>query len=170
MMYGCGSSVLPKPKPTDGLTVLSPNGGETWAKGTVQTIKWNDIVPASSCTSSSSDFLSCYEEIIAKLYDIWLMVEGCSDPRVACAVAPQLIVKSYAGMSLNYNWTPNVTGSYKVLVCGAGSFNSCDSSNSHFKIVEAVSTSQAESSYAAIGSQLDSISKILQQLTQSISE
>ena len=44
-MLNSAGITIPTPPPTTqpSITVLSPNGGETWTKGTTQTIQWNTI-------------------------------------------------------------------------------------------------------------------------------
>ncbi len=159
-LYGCGVIQPPVPIPTPtpiplpvpspispSITVTSPNGGETWTKGTTQTIKWQD---------NMSEILLC--QIIGstcvpsaqKYYDINLVTyyppcTGNVCPLYAYEV-PRAIAKGVSGSS--YAWTiPNCTagnecssnfnigaGSYTIQICQTGS-SACDSSDSYFKIV-----------------------------------
>src|SRR3989338_5042903 len=147
---------------TTPITVLSPNGGETWQKGTTQTIKWQDNTTYPPCR----EFAPC---IIPpqKFYDIKLASYSppCTGP-VACITytpRPYTIAKSVGGNS--YSWsvgrvldinlpgsgggtTSNVSqdiitapdGSYIVQVCQSGAETPCDSSDSYFKITSGNST------------------------------
>lgn len=119
------------------ITILSPNGGEAWVKGTTQTIKWQDNRPMPTCTSPINTTTGSVSTCIAQapLYDVWLTSAGCSYPNPPCVIAPQEIVKNYSGTS--YSWIVANEGSYKIMVCGAGSFSLCDSSDSYFKIISA---------------------------------
>ena len=110
------------------ITVLSPNGGENLVMGKNQIIKWNK--------KSISLF--------GQKYDIKLIpYVACLYTNPACdlAVIPYTITKNLMGIS--YNWTvgsvlDKVTisnGPYTIQVCLVGT-NTCDSSDSYFKIVD----------------------------------
>ncbi len=58
----CGGPIPPSYNPY--ISVLSPNGGETWATGTTQTIKWRD-----NGTTTCQVGMPC----IARAYDIKLV-------------------------------------------------------------------------------------------------
>jgi len=109
------------------ITVLSPNGGETWAKGTTQNITWKDIITTPTY-------------IIQTSYDIGLipLTSACPIGQVCPIPATAVIVKSVFGSS--YAWsvgklggglTPD--GNYSIQVCRSGT-SICDASDSYFKI------------------------------------
>jgi len=124
------------------ITVLSPNGGETWAKGTTQTIKWEDnssvLCSVGACAQAG------------QIYDIVLRSTCFSD---VCEKVSVIIAK---GVSTPYNWTiPNCKegsecssnfsipiGSYTIQVCQTGT-TICDSSDSYFKIVASDTTTNS---------------------------
>ena len=113
-----GSTVPP-------ITVLSPNGGETWQKGTTQTIKWN------------SNLVSIPEQPI--IYDISL-VPYCPSGQVCATYAPFAIAQGVSGST--YNWTVGKTasggdipaGQYKVTISSAANGSVTDQSDSAFTI------------------------------------
>ena len=123
-LFTISSSISPS------ITVLSPNGGETWAKGTAHIISWQDD-----------------ENNVPKFYDIKLVTvgggyAGCSQSPEGCSPVYN-IARNIQGTS--YNWSiPNCTadnpcssnfsipiGSYAVQVCQTGT-TYCDSSNNEF--------------------------------------
>lgn len=116
------------------ITVLSPNGGEIWTKGTTQTIKWQDSTKVTGgCGSPTDTTLNCVSPA-PLLYDIWLVSAGCPQG-TACMFAPQTIAKSVSGHT--YVWSTNVVGTYKIQICktGTGSFSSCDTSDAAFSVI-----------------------------------
>lgn len=134
-----GSSIQPF------ITVLSPNGGETWTKGTTQTIKWQDNTPIPPCPTGAA----CLPYVL-KYYDIKLThyYSPCiSQCPVYPYIAPYTIAKSVYGSS--YGWSVGKIldtygtgdtapdGSYTIQVCQTGS-TTCDSSDSYFKIVSGI--------------------------------
>lgn len=140
------------------ITVLSPNGGETWTKGTTQTIKWQDNapVPVFSCPVGAI----CIPPL-PRNYDIKLVTyyPPCRPDQICLAFSPaprlQTIAKNVSGVS--YNWSVGKVineynsgetasdDSYTVQVCISGS-DVCDSSNSYFKVVSVGSSSSSSSS------------------------
>ncbi len=125
------------------ITVLSPNGGESWQKGTTQTIKWRDNGPIVACEiNASTGVTTCPPP---KLYDIKLVgTEPSSGTVVLPGFIDATIAKSVSGSS--YSWgvgkimgsdglVPN--GSYTVRVCQSGT-TTCDSSDSYFKITSSL--------------------------------
>jgi len=129
------------PSITPSITVLSPNGGETWTKGTTQTIKWQDNTPVPLCPSGAI----CVPPA-PKYYDIKLVLYYPPYTTGELYIAPYTIAKSVYGSS--YTWSVgkvldinvNVTGAtvldgpYLVQICQTGSAT-CDSSDGYFKIV-----------------------------------
>ncbi len=121
------------------LTVVSPNGGETWVKGTTQTIKWQDISIVPQCPAGAD----CVSPA-PKSYDIKLVAYATPCTGNICPMSltrlPYTIAKNVSGSS--YNWEAGriwddsqyaPAGAYLVQVCIAGS-DVCDSSDSYFKI------------------------------------
>ncbi len=112
--------------PTPSITVLSPNGGEGWTAGTVQTIKWNN------------NLVSIPEQSIT--FDIFL-ASYCAPGRVCIALAPYTIAKAVSGLTYNWNVGSVVggsapAGSYLVKVCQSGTTN-CDQGDAPFSILAA---------------------------------
>lgn len=134
------------PVPVTSLTLLSPNGGESWTKGAMQTIAWQDTVTLPNCPAGAS----CMSPA-PRFYDLMLSQQNQSCTSMApCAAkssaqATYVIAKNISGTS--HSWSvgrvmadslqtasttvPN--GSYSVKVCQAGT-TVCDSSNSYFAI------------------------------------
>jgi len=140
--------ILPSP-----VTVLFPNGGETWIKNTKQTIKWQDNTPIPACPGAYCANLA------PNYYDIQLITyyppcTGTICPAYPYSMSPYTIAENVYGSS--YNWlvgkhslaSTGVTtnydiapdtggiapdGSYTVQVCQTGT-TICDSSDSYFKI------------------------------------
>ena len=122
----CGKTITPPIY--DSITVISPNGGETWEKGTTKTIKWKD-----SSTNSS-------------IYNIYLKSLNAGEDS-----GWRLITLSASGNS--YNWTiPNWSGNsqdpspyevpmgeYKIQICKHGT-SVCDLSDDYFKIINTSAT------------------------------
>lgn len=146
----------PIPPPTSSITVLSPNGGETWKKGITQTIKWKDnavlTCPAGAYCAPPAPK---YHDITLKPYT------ACDNPLAeACPMyyaIPYTIAKNVYGYS--YSWSvgsliaptdtvsnsganlPIPDGLYKVEVCQTGT-SICDSSDSYFEITGGVTSDQ----------------------------
>ncbi|OGI97957.1 hypothetical protein A3A11_00480 [Candidatus Nomurabacteria bacterium RIFCSPLOWO2_01_FULL_43_15] len=131
------------------ITVLSPNGGETWVKGTTQTIRWQDnrtttCKVGSICPSPTYDI---------KLFSYNSPCTTNICPRYYPTPEVRTIATGVYGSS--YQWTiPNcaadntcssnfdiAAGSYMIEVCQAGT-KICDSSNSYFKIVDSGAVSE----------------------------
>jgi len=125
------------------VTVLYPNGGETWIKGTRQSIKWQDNTPIPICPAGAYCAPSA-----AKFYDIYLNQnylpcagDICSMMPTIMPVAYTIAKRIYGASSASYHWTVGKTsdgiivpdGSYTIQVCLSGS-KDCDSSNSYLKI------------------------------------
>src|SRR3989338_8217100 len=145
-LYGCGRTIqITEPTKEPSLTVLSPNGGESWQKGTTQTIKWQDNRPVQACTIDSTTGIGACST--PRLYDLKLApyyppCTGQICPTYAYR-EPYFIAKGVSGSS--YNWGVGKVistygsgetapdGAYTVQVCHAGT-STCDSSDSYFKI------------------------------------
>jgi len=125
------------------VTVLSPNGGEIWIKGTTQMIKWQDLTLTTICSTGATN---CYTASVApKYYDIKLVFSSpvCVGQQ-ACLpyqIMPYTIASDVSGSS--YNWTVGTVmgstnaiasnGSYTIQVCQTGTTD-CDSSDAPFTI------------------------------------
>lgn len=131
-----------------GVQVMSPNGGETWNLGTMQTIKWQGGLiptcpPGAYCTLNS---------IALQTYDIKLVsyVEPCTSricPMYSMPIyAPYTIASGVRGTS--YLWSTGLytipekygspssyvnPGKYKIQVCVSGT-STCDDSDSSFMV------------------------------------
>lgn len=129
---------------TSGITVLSPNGGETWTSGTKQTIKWQDNT-STPCPGTSSG-LVCVKA--PSTYDIFLNgVSNCSGEVCTLGFPTYTIARNVYGSSRD--WTVGgvqglydaliTEGSYNIQVCQTNT-SVCDSSDSYFKIYPAIIT------------------------------
>ncbi len=135
------------------VTVLSPNGGETWQKGTTQTIKWQDNIPLPKCVFGSPCVAPRLNEYDLKLVPYYPPCTSAICPAYPYR-EPYTIAKGIG--ELSYSWvvgrvvatvsTPegltNDTapdGSYTVQICQRTTAI-CDSSDSYFKIVSGSST------------------------------
>lgn len=121
------------------ITVTSPNGGETWTKGTTQTIKWRD-------DTSSSCPVGMFCVLVVPTYDIKLVEYfspcgiGLGCPQYFRGPLSYTIANNVSGSS--YSWSVGKTdsavvpdGSYTIQICKPGGLT-CDSSDSYFKITE----------------------------------
>lgn len=133
------------------ITILSPNGGETWTKGTTQTIKWRNNTPISICPVG----VNC-DPPVPQSYDIKLVPDY--PQRLPCTASPcptyavrvpytiangvydssyNWHVGDYLGAAWLNSYPGNSTvvpdGLYTVQVCQSGT-DICDSSDSYFKI------------------------------------
>ena len=120
------------------VTLLLPNGGETWTKGTTQTIRWQD----SGTTNCQVGSVCAYPT-----YNITLDQYG---PPCTWNICPRYLQRSYtiakSISGYSYNWSVGkvldvygngdtaLDGSYTIQICQTGK-NICDSSDSYFKIV-----------------------------------
>lgn len=132
------------------IAVLSPNGGETWTKGTTQTIKWRDNTSIPFCPTGATCAVS-----EPKYYDVKLVTYFQPCTTTICPsypyIAPYTIANNVYGSS--YNWSVGKyldvlgigkgdvapDGSYTIQVCQTSSAT-CDSSDSYFKIVASATT------------------------------
>lgn len=129
--------------PISSITVLSPNGGEGWTRGTTQTIKWKDNTTYPACPVGVNCTLSAPAP---KFYDIKMSsyTPPCTYGQV-CSGMPMItytIAKDVSGNS--YDWSiGKITesyysisgGKYIIQVCQSGSTTVCDSSNNYFEIL-----------------------------------
>ena len=132
------------------ITVLSPNGGETWTKGTTQTIKWRDNTPVSTCPvgAQCAPQAPKYFDIKLLPYSFYPSPSCTGTPCPAYPVqAPFTIAKSVSGSS--YSWSVGKyldvfgtgtggtapDGSYTIQVSQTGESGIYDVSDSYFKIV-----------------------------------
>lgn len=123
------------------INVISPNGGETWDKGTAQMIRWQDNTPMPRCPDGARCVAAAptYYDIRLMPYDFPCTGQVCP---LAPARMPYTIAKSVGGLS--YNWGIGKVididnsyvsdGSYTIQICQTGT-SICDSSDSYFKIV-----------------------------------
>lgn len=145
-----GGATPPPPPPTSSIQVISPNGGETWTKGTTQAIKWRDNMPYPTCPTGEK----CTPSVL-KYYDLTLVPYPPCTGMICLAylIAPYTIAKGVHGSSydygLYYNWSVGISepsdrsapdGPYTVQVCQTGTKKVCDSSDSYFKIISGTTT------------------------------
>jgi len=131
---------------TPSITVLSPNGGESWQKGTTQTIKWQDRSPLPSCivNSDGTSGEGCYIRYDLKLVPYYPPCTiGFPCTAISLYTVPYTIAKGVSGQS--YQWSAGQVlpietqttlapdGSYTVQICQSGT-NTCDQSDSAFTI------------------------------------
>lgn len=122
------------------ITVLSPNGGESWVKGTTQNITWQDNSTTLPCPAGTG----CYKPA-PKYFDITLFLYNtCSASGTEVCAAwssmEKTIAKNIYGSS--YSWlvgealdgaTISNDSAYKIQICQTGTYI-CDSSNNYFTI------------------------------------
>lgn len=107
------------------ITVLSPNGGETWKQGTTQYIKWKDNSPTPTCMVG----WPCPDPYV---YDITLDSYPNS--------TSYEIANDVYGYGASYKWNIDVpVGTYTMRVCRSNG-SDCDSSDSYFKITSGLAT------------------------------
>lgn len=120
--------VSPIENNSSSITVLSPNGGEIWTKGTTQTISWQDTNNIST------------HEIKLVPYNT-----SCNYGTCLPGVYTPYTIANTQGSS--YNWPVGQTwenknvpdGAYTIQVCQSGT-NNCGLSKSYFKIISGTST------------------------------
>lgn len=131
---------------TSSITVLSPNGGESWTKGTTQTIKWQDNTPTPLCLEGAA----CAAPV-PKQYDIKLATYYPPCTGTICPAypykSPYVIANDVYGSSYSWsvgkvlnNYIDSIApdDAYTIQICQTGT-TICDSSDSYFKIVSGTS-------------------------------
>lgn len=129
---------------TPSVTVLSPNGGETWVKDTAQLIKWREN---SICISNQGQTCpSRYVDIKLVPYSKPCSSDFCT----MTAIHDPYIITSYRDISDgNISWNVGrvvgnadavYDGLYTIQICVSGSTTDCDSSDSYFKITHSSSS------------------------------
>jgi peptidoglycan hydrolase-like protein with peptidoglycan-binding domain len=116
------------------ITVISPNGGETWTKGAIKTIKWEDNRPVFECPTCGAP--------APRYYDISLASYNPPCTTNMCPMYQTRSYKIYSTKNIYYNWSVGKTmegstisdGSYTIQVCEMTT-GVCDSSDSYFKII-----------------------------------
>lgn len=139
------------------ITVVSPNGGEKWVRGTTQYISWTGITGSLNQTGD-----------IKLEFAVPTCAEPTANPRCMIAVRAPIFIAS--GVNLNsgsYAWnvgnsvslaipcspsatscpnqmTPIADGQYKIQICptNVNSSTQCDDSNNYFTITSAPSITQ----------------------------
>ena len=136
------------------ITVLSPNGGETWIKGLTQTIKWRDNTPIPSCPVGAQCAPPPQKPYDIKLVPYYPPQPPCTvNPcptyavRVPYTIASSVFASWYSwsvGKIMNTYGAGDTApdGSYTVQVCQTGT-DICDSSDSYFKIVNGGTTTNS---------------------------
>lgn len=126
--------------PSSSITVLSPNGGEEWVKGTTKNITWKDNYTTPPCPAGTG----CYKPA-PKYYDVTLVLYNTcrASGTEACAAWSSMektIAKNIYGSS--YSWlvgealdgaTISNDSAYKIQICQTGT-SICDQSNNYFTI------------------------------------
>jgi hypothetical protein len=135
---------------TSSLKVLSPNGGETWTRGTTQTIKWEDKEVA-TCPAGAFCAPPAPKSYDIKLYAFYKPCTGevCSQQYNA----PTIVTLATGVSGSSREWTvPSCSSTYlcvsndvpvyfRVEVCQNGTTR-CDSSDGDFKIINQQVTTQ----------------------------
>src|SRR3989344_734202 len=88
---------------TPSITLLSPNGGETWIKGTTQAIKWQDNTGTISCPVGTNCILP------VRYYDLKLVSYYPPCTGQVCPaypyLAPYTIATGISGSLTSYSWS-----------------------------------------------------------------
>lgn len=139
-IYGCNPSPRPVPPPkppvppvsTTGVTIISPNGGESWTIGSKQLISWKndsrylvDISLVTNCPDT---------DCLAKLPKTYQLASNVSN--ITQENFPWIVGKALDGQAIP-------AGSYTVKICNTLT-KECDSSDSYFKIVSGDSTASTQ--------------------------
>ncbi|MEK7650731.1 MAG: peptidoglycan-binding protein [Patescibacteria group bacterium] len=159
--------VSPADSNQSGITVTSPNGGETWVANSVQDIKWaNNIALCSTCLPSADwGKVDLYlDHYVPSCILVGPNAGLCPLP---VFLPPYVLDKNIAGgLGGIYHWIvatdiadkPIPAGQYLMRICPAGATTNCDSSNNPFTITSGVTQSPAISALspasAAVGAQV----------------
>ncbi|MDP3948070.1 MAG: peptidoglycan-binding protein [bacterium] len=136
-------SVVSSVPPIQPITVISPNGGETWTKGTTQTIKWGDNTPIPTCPVGAQCAPQAPKYFDIKLATYYPPCTGTICPaypyRVPYTIASSVYGSQYSwlvGKIVNTYGAGDTApdGSYTVQVCRTGESGICDWSDGYFKI------------------------------------
>jgi hypothetical protein len=136
-LYGCGRN-----NPNSTITVLSPNGGEVWAAGSVQDIKWkmSNLKSGAKVDLYLDRDISCPADLVSKNgCGLWDPIPGTPislDKNIDANSVYHWIVAS----EINSNNITIPSGQYRVRVCVAGFTTNCDSSDTQFTITNSVAT------------------------------
>ncbi|MDO8504676.1 MAG: IPT/TIG domain-containing protein [Candidatus Liptonbacteria bacterium] len=142
--------------PARSITVLSPNGGETWTKGTTQTISWQDNAPVPMCPAGAACAPSApkfYDIQLAPYYQpctgnvcpmtmmypyrsAYTIVNGVTGSSYSWSVG-QVVSTATTPEGLTNNAAPE--GSYTIQICQSGTAV-CDSSDTYFRVVRGADT------------------------------
>lgn len=133
------------------ITVVSPNGGETWVKGTTQYIKWTSTPSMPYQLGQPGD--------IKLEFAVPACAEPTANPRCMIAVRAPLTIASGVNLnSVSYAWKvgqvlnntqsnlPSINivpdGQYKIQICptNVNSSTQCDDSNNYFNITSGTPT------------------------------
>jgi len=130
----CFKTLASNITPVNILTVTSPNGGETFANGSTQTITWQDNIMTAS-------MMPTYYDI--SLVPYYGSCAGSSPCPLMPYHAPYTIAQNVSGGSYSWPIAGNLVaipsyisipdGQYTIKICRTNS-DLCDSSNSYFKI------------------------------------
>ena len=138
----------PIPVPSPQITVLSPNGGETWQKGTTQVIRWTrgfSVTPTTPAETSAVSSNTSTSVVSPNTVNISLTSYTPPCTTNPCPLMPTAIylITSNALNTGEYRWPVGATvnsnttvpdGAYMMQVCSS---SQCDSSDSYFKIYSA---------------------------------
>lgn len=111
------------------ITVISPNGGESYEKGSTQTISWQEAPSACSsgkhCVIRASEKYNIYIENGSEVFKVASRVSGFT-------YSWDLV--DTTGRSAEYIGKYNTGSNFKIKICGASS-GVCDTSDNYFDII-----------------------------------
>ncbi|MDB5259484.1 MAG: stage sporulation protein SpoIID [Candidatus Taylorbacteria bacterium] len=145
------------------LSIMSPNGGETWESGSAHRIQWNLVTMLPPTDKANETHLDLYLEKKVDQYVVMnanaaatattatsATINQCPVSACPWIVAPIVLDKNIAASTV-YNWVVGTDeknaavapGQYKVVACVAGSMTICDRSNDFFTITPSAKPQQA---------------------------